>query len=63
MQKAIRIQSMDNVAVALQQLFADETIPVGQERILLREEIPAGHKFALRDLSPGTEVIKYGYPI
>jgi len=63
MQKAIRIQAMDNVAVALQQLSADEEVPVGQERIVLREDIPAGHKFALKDLSPGIEVIKYGYPI
>jgi altronate hydrolase len=29
----------------------------------LNEDIPAGHKFALKDFAEGEDVIKYGYPI
>ncbi|NLP34626.1 MAG: altronate dehydratase [Clostridiales bacterium] len=63
MQKAIKIQSKDNVAVALQKLSANEEVLLEKERILLQEDIPAGHKFALKKLGLDTEVIKYGYPI
>ena len=63
MQKAIKIQPNDNVAVALQQLFANEEITIEQEKITLLEDVPAGHKFALKALEPDDEVIKYGYPI
>ena len=31
--------------------------------LTLREPIPRGHKFTLRDLGEGEDVIKYGYPI
>lgn len=31
--------------------------------IRLADPIPAGHKIALRDILPGEQVIKYGYPI
>ena len=31
--------------------------------IIVRNEIPAGNKFALSDLSAGEAVIKYGYPV
>jgi len=63
MQKAIKIQPHDNVAVALQDLFTNEEVTIAQDRVTLLEDVPAGHKFALKDLEPGEEVIKYGYPI
>ncbi len=43
----MQIHPADTVAVALQ----------------TRPGIPAGHKFALRDIAEGEDVIKYGYPI
>ncbi|MBO7191917.1 MAG: altronate dehydratase [Bacteroidales bacterium] len=46
----IKINSADNVAVALKDIE-------GAERI------PAGHKMALCDLPAGADVIKYGFPI
>lgn len=63
MQKAIRIQPKDNVAVTLQALHANEELYIGQEFITLLDDVPAGHKFALKDMDVDTEVIKYGYPI
>ena len=47
MKKFLQIHPADTVAVALQELSG----------------IPAGHKFALRDIDAGEEIIKYGYPI
>ena len=47
MKESIRINPADTVAVALQDLPG----------------IPAGHKFALRDIAAGEDIIKYGNPI
>lgn len=59
MEKSIRIHPLDNVAVALTDLHAGETVA----GITLREDVPAGHKVALAPLHPGNKVIKYGCPI
>ena len=32
-------------------------------RVLVRDDVPAGHKIALRRLEPGEPVVKYGFPI
>ncbi len=31
--------------------------------VILREDVPAGHKAALKDISQGSQVIKYGHPM
>ena len=72
-QTCIRIHPKDTVAVALQPLSGNTRITAadydraaaGTEDcgFLLNEDIPAGHKFALRDIPRGTAVIKYGEPI
>lgn len=54
---------MDNVAVALIPLPAKTTVSINGQEILLLEDIPQGHKFALSDLGSGDPVIKYGHPI
>ncbi len=54
----IKIHPSDNVAVALEDLKAGEDAAV-----ILREEIGRGHKFALRDIASGENIIKYGMPI
>lgn len=61
--KYLKINPADNVAVAITALKAGEKLCIDQEEILLNEDIPAGHKFALKDLAEGEDVIKYGYPI
>ena len=60
---AVRIHPADNVAVAVRALSAACEVAVAGERIVVREEVPAGHKIALRDLEPGEPVVKYGFPI
>ncbi|MDL2265028.1 altronate dehydratase family protein [Parabacteroides sp. OttesenSCG-928-G21] len=63
MHRFIRINSGDNVLVAIADLKKGEALVVADKEIVLKEDIPSGHKIALYALSPGDQVIKYGYPI
>ncbi|MGV1047237.1 MAG: UxaA family hydrolase [Solirubrobacterales bacterium] len=57
--RALVLDPADNVAVAVAGLDAGETVTAGEGQVTLREEIRFGHKFALRPLAPGEEVLKY----
>jgi altronate hydrolase len=59
MQSTLRLHPSDNVAVALHPLNRG----ADAMGIVLRDDIPSGHKFALTPIPPGSPVIKYGYPI
>ena len=59
----LKIHEKDNVAVALTAASAGEKITVDGAEIVLCEDIPAGHKVALRTINAGENVIKYGFPI
>ena len=61
--KYLRINPADNVAVAIVNLPAGEHLSIDGIEITLNEDIPAGHKFALKNFAEGENVIKYGYPI
>lgn len=61
--KFLQINPADNVAVAIVDLPAGEKAVMGETTVILNEDIPAGHKFALKDFAEGEDVIKYGYPI
>lgn len=63
MDKYIRIRKQDTVAVALEELSKGTAIVVDEEKIILQDNIPKGHKFALEDIKEGSEVYKYGYSI
>ena len=63
MDKYIKINPADNVAVALQPLTAGETLVIDDDNLVILTDVPAGHKFLLTDLAKGENVIKYGYPI
>ncbi len=67
MQDFIKIHEKDSVVVALKTIPAGETVTVevqGENRqITALEEIPAGHKMAVCDISAGGEIVKYGYRI
>jgi altronate dehydratase len=64
---ALAIHPDDDVAVALRDLAAGETISVRQgSRVVsavVREAIPMGHKLALRAISSGARIRKYGQSI
>lgn len=63
MKDFLKINPADNVAVAINPLTAGTTVNVDGDEITLVADIPAGHKFALRDIADGENVIKYGFPI
>lgn len=61
---AILIDRKDNVATALRQLQQGDSVQVGIEDYSvttpLLQDIPFGHKYALKDIRKGETVIKYG---
>ena len=61
---AIVLREKDNVATSLRDLESGEDALVGTlertQRFSVREKIPYGHKFALRDILKGEEIFKYG---
>ncbi|HTO04515.1 MAG TPA: UxaA family hydrolase [Opitutus sp.] len=65
----IKMGPADDVAMALEQLKAGATVPVESSPggaivdVSLVEDIPLGHKFALRDIRAGERVIKYNMEI
>ncbi|MBR1852382.1 MAG: altronate dehydratase [Lachnospiraceae bacterium] len=67
MQNFLKINDNDNVVVALNTIPKGDSIKVPvdgvEKEITALEEIPAGHKMALKDIPEGGEVIKYGYRI
>ena len=63
MQDFIRINQNDKVAVALKPLAAGLALFIDQKELILTEEIPQGHKFALCAIKKDEPVIKYGFRI
>ena len=64
MKKLIRINSLDNVAVALVDLTAGESCIIDQNlTVVISENIGRGHKFALTEIKAHENIIKYGSPI
>ncbi len=59
MKDYIIIHSNDNVAVALKEISKMTQL----DGVELQCNIPAGHKYALKDIIKGESIIKYGYPI
>ncbi|MCG2867327.1 MAG: UxaA family hydrolase [Vulcanisaeta sp.] len=64
---AIVLSPRDNVAVALKDLKSGDTVNVfinGTELVIkLLNDVPFGHKFAIRDIRKCDFVIKYGHVI
>lgn len=64
--RAFQIESQDNVATALTMIPKGQFTLFGSgwERLSdAAEEIPEGHKVAIRPVKKGEAVIKYGVPI
>lgn len=65
--KSIVLNENDDVAVALTDLAAGTVIDIrygnASQRITLRDNIKRMHKFALRDIEKGRQIIKYGQSI
>ena len=61
--KFLKINPDDNVAVAISNLSKGEQLNVEGTEVTLLEDVPAGHKFTLKDIKEGENIIKYGFPI
>ncbi|MDI6601374.1 MAG: UxaA family hydrolase [Thermoanaerobacteraceae bacterium] len=59
-EKTIIIDKRDNVATAMKDLQSGEVISIGGNDIVLLDNIPVYHKFAVRDIQEGGDVVKYG---
>lgn len=63
MARFIHINPADNVAVAVSDVAAGESVSAGGRTFVTLSAIPAGHKVALDDIPENGNVIKYGFPI
>lgn len=63
MPDAMQVHAADTVAVALRPLQAGEQVSLGKSTSLVVEDIPQGHKFALKAHEANDRVVKYGLPI
>jgi len=63
MPDAMQVHAADTVAVALRPLQAGEQVSLGRSTSLVVEDIPQGHKFALKAHEADDRVVKYGLPI
>jgi len=59
----MRLSPPDNVAVALRTLKSGETVALEGHPIVIRKQIPVGHKLAARAIAMGERVIKYSCQI
>lgn len=57
------ITEKDNVAVALKDVRKGEEVEVGGVKITALNDIPTGHKMALKDIEAGEGIVKYGFSI
>jgi altronate dehydratase len=58
--RAYRLNDLDNVAVALDDLYPGEVLELPHGRIVVAAPVPFGHKVAVMAVAPGEEVRKYG---
>lgn len=58
--RAIMLHEKDNVAVLAQKAQAGDTILLPHSSLTAQEDIPAGHKVAIRNMKNGDGIYKYG---
>jgi len=59
----LKIHPSDNVVVAIRGMNANEQPSADDLSLRLRDEIPAGHKIAIRQINKGEQILKYGHSI
>ncbi len=65
--QAVIINPKDNVATVVDDFKAGTKVHFflgdSEQAVLLLQDIPLGHKIAIREIRPGEDVIKYGESI
>lgn len=63
MPEFIKINPLDNVVIALRDFSIGDTIVVDDIQIKVVNDVPKGHKIALKEIRENENIIKYGAPI
>jgi SAF domain len=63
MSRVLIVSGRDNVATALDALRPGQQVEAGGHTIVVRDEVPSGHKVALKRIMAGEPVRKYGNTI
>jgi altronate dehydratase len=61
--RLLQLSPDDNVAAATQTLEAGQSVEIDGREVRLAEQIPTGHKIAIRRIATGEKVRKYGAAI
>ncbi|MGE4274136.1 MAG: UxaA family hydrolase [Desulfitobacterium sp.] len=65
--QAVVIHKLDNVATCVEHFTAGTTISFflggSEEQVVLRQDIPLGHKVAIRTIAKNEDVLKYAESI
>lgn len=59
----LQINKLDNVVVALKDLAKGDIVSVNDFTVTVQEDIPSGHKIALKNIAAGENIIKYSFSI
>jgi hypothetical protein len=59
----IVLSSEDNVGVAIKHIARGSDVAQGDIRLTARDEVPIGHKIALRPIESGQKIVKFGVPV
>lgn len=63
MKTGLLVDPLDNVAVATYNIQKGEKIQVGEDIIVAKQDVPIGHKIAVKDINKHQHIYKYGVPI
>lgn len=63
MSQFIKIHPSDNVIITLRAYHEGEKVLVDGNEVMIKSDVPSGHKIALKRIDQGANVIKYGFPI
>ncbi len=61
--RLLQLSPGDNICAARATIQAGETIQIDGRAVTVSQEIPTGHKIAVRPIAAGEKVLKYGAPI
>jgi altronate hydrolase len=59
----VRLHSGDNVVTMTKETPAKTIVQIDSEQITVMQDIPMGHKIAVRNIEKGADVTKYGVKI
>ncbi len=59
----IQLHEKDNVVVVVETLQAGDIIAINGKEIFVTKALDIGHKLALKNISKGEQIIKYGIAI